>query len=103
MIRKRTPLLALTLASIAGVAFAAQVSGVGDGTGTTRLEACRRAIQESSSHATPAAEVAQRNMDQRTLVTVEISPCECEQAATGVYPWTCIAPWRLVAMPAERH
>ena len=94
--------LAVTVAGMPGPAFA-QVSGVGDGTGSSRLEACRRAIAQSSAHAGVAATNAQRSVDARIFITAEVSACECEQSTTGSLSWTCIAPWRLVAMPVERH
>ncbi|MBJ7484461.1 hypothetical protein [Brevundimonas sp.] len=105
MTRTRTTALALAALAVAGMpgpAFA-QVSGVGDGTGSSRLEACRRAIAASSSHAGVAATNAQRSVDARIFITAEVSACECEQSTTGSLSWTCIAPWRLVAMPVERH
>ena len=107
MIRRRIPVLALaltlTLASIAGAAAANQVSGVGEGIGSTRISACRSAIQQSSAAASVAASNAQRTVDARIFLTVEVSACECEQSTTSSQTWTCIAPWRLVAMPVERH
>ncbi|WGM46528.1 hypothetical protein KOAAANKH_01399 [Brevundimonas sp. NIBR10] len=107
MTRTRTTALALAAFAVAvtglpGPAFA-QVSGVGEGNGSTRLEACRRAIAASSSHAGVAATNAQRSVDARIFITAEVSACECEQSTTGSLSWTCIAPWRLVAMPVERH
>lgn len=95
--------LSLIFASTASLAWAGPVAGVEQGSGTSRLTACVSATRLSSQRATSAADTAQHQMDARTLVTAEIGACECEEPAAGSTLWMCMATWRLVAMPVERH
>lgn len=101
MIRAKTLLVGLAAATalIAGAAWA-QVLGIGEGSGSSRLEACRAAMQDASRDSEFAARSAQRNVDSRTLVSAEVSPCDCEEdkspTASSYQRWKCIAAWRLV-------
>lgn len=106
MIRFKTWGLGLAAIAVASAAWAAPVSGVGDGSGSTRLNACHAALRDAARDSDGAAQVARQDLDNRSvLVTAEVSPCDCEANPAATYAgdsWRCLAPWRLVAMPERR-
>jgi hypothetical protein len=106
MIRFKTWIMGLTAVAVAGAAWAAPVNGVEQGSGQTRLAACREALSDVARASDGAAESARRELDNRSvLVSAEVSACDCEEvpATTSAQQhWVCLATWRLVAMPERR-
>ena len=106
MIRLKTWGMGLAAVAVAGAAWAAPVNGVEEGSGQTRLEACRSALSYVARASDGAAQYARRELDNRSvLVTAEVSACDCEQVpatSSAQAHWVCLATWRLVAMPESR-
>ena len=106
MIRSKTWMLGLAAIAVAGAAWAAPVSGVGEGAVASRLDACRATLRDAARDSDSAATAARRDLDSRSvLVTVEVAPCDCEENPAPTYAgerWRCLAGWRLVAMPERR-
>ena len=65
MIRFKTWGMGLAAVAVAGAAWAAPVNGVEEGSGQTRLEACRSALSYVARASDGAAQYARRELDNR--------------------------------------
>jgi len=105
MMRLKTWTMGIAAVAVAGAAWATPVNGVGDGSGSTRLQACSQALRDAARDSDLAATIARRELNASSvLVTAQVSSCDCEEdpAATPASRWRCLAPWQIVAMPERR-